>query len=185
MDLLQVLNYWIYFVFYCSLWSNNRVCIMLLRYRSTWVAHMRNEGNFNQNKMSWSEYMDTWAQFWIWININHPCLSEYNFALNEPNRIRIFQLTCLYDAFLFWSALYSKYLCPCKHSYWETWYIFKRKKTSAVSPSNHIPMSLITFIISLRCLWTLFPIIRLPHLHNWSLSHTTPYILSPNRFHLF
>ena len=119
MDLLQVLNYWIYFVFYCSLWSNNRVCIMLLRYRSTWVAHMRNEGNFNQNKMSWSEYMDTWAQFWIWININHPCLSEYNFALNEPNRIRIFQLTCLYDAFLFWSALYSKYLCPCKQSSWQ------------------------------------------------------------------
>lgn len=61
------------------------------------------------------EYMFTCAQFGITIGINHPSCSEWNFFPNKPFRIKIwFCLTCLYDAFLCWSGIYSEYLYPCK-----------------------------------------------------------------------
>ena len=41
---------------------------------------------------------------------------KLNFFTDEPNRMRIFQLKCLHETFLFLSALYADYLCLCKHS---------------------------------------------------------------------
>ena len=77
--------------------------INLLCYGRTWTAHMPTDSNFTQTG---SRHRNKYLH---WRSI------RYKFFPNEPDQIRIFQFTCLHEALLFLSALYSlysEYLCP-------------------------------------------------------------------------
>lgn len=50
----------------------------------------------------------------------HPCVPlkvRNTHQQRGPNQNRIFRLTRLHEAALYWSGFKSNYLCPCKHSY--------------------------------------------------------------------
>lgn len=67
--------------------------------------------NFTPTKEARSEQVRTCTLVGLRIGINHPSSSGWNLFPNGPHRIRIFQLTCLLEAFLFWSGFHCDYCC--------------------------------------------------------------------------